>query len=80
MVTGSVQPLEKPQVFQPDGIRWLEHFFRRLGQPTSVRMREPHRACLDCGLVWNNLKPSVLRGVIQREGIVIGLKEQEPEI
>jgi hypothetical protein len=68
------------QLFQPDGIRWLEHIRRRPFQATKVRFPGPYRACVDCGLVWNNLDPGELRGVIRREGIAIGVKKEEPEI
>jgi hypothetical protein len=78
-VTGSVH-LPADKVFQPDGIRLLEHFLKRLGQPTVIRLLGPYRACLDCGLVWNTLSPDELREVIRREGIAIEVKEKEPEI
>ena len=58
----------------------MDHLFRRFGQATAVRLPEPYQACLDCGLVWNNLVPNELRGLLEREGITIGVKEGESEI
>jgi hypothetical protein len=79
-VTGSMLTLGD-QLFQPHGIRWLEHFRRRLFQQNpAARVLGPYRACADCGLVWNDLDPDELRGVIRREGIAIRVKETDPEI
>ncbi len=79
-VTGIVGWYRPDQFFQPVGIRWLEHLVWRFGQPTAVMLPEPSQACLDCGLVWNNLFPNELRMLLNREGITIGVKEQEPDI
>jgi hypothetical protein len=66
--------------FQPDGIRWLERFVRRLGLPTLVRMPVRFRAGLDCGLVWNNPNPKEPHRIVERLGIAIGVKKEEPEL
>ena len=67
--------------FQPDGIRLLEHLRRRLFQPLWVKLRGPSRACLDCGLVWTTtLTLDDLRRIVEREGIVIGVKKEELEL
>jgi len=61
----------------------MAHLLRRFGRPTDVRMPEPYRACLDCGLVWNNLDPGKrrkLREILAREGIAVAGKEVWPEI
>jgi hypothetical protein len=63
------------QYFQPFGTRWLRHLVWRFGQTTDVRMPRPYRACLDCGLVWNELSPEKLRKIIEREGIAVGDEE-----
>ncbi len=79
-VAGLGAGFQRDQFFQPFGIRWLGHLFRRFGQATAVRVPEPYQACLDCGLVWNNLVPDELRGLLEREGITIGVKEKDSEI
>ena len=78
---GAAFPID--QYFQPFGIRWMGHLLRRFGQATDVRMPEPYRACLDCGLVWNDLGPdklSKLREILEREEIAVGGNEKGPEI
>jgi hypothetical protein len=70
----------RDQYFQPFGIHWLGHLVWRFGQATEVRMPEPYRACLDCGLVWNNLRPEKLHIILEREGITVGDQEKGPEI
>jgi hypothetical protein len=65
-VIGDMLTTGSYQEFLPQGIRWLEHFRRRLFHTTIVRFRGPYRACLDCGLVWSNLDPGELRKVIER--------------
>jgi hypothetical protein len=80
IVTGMGAMLLGDQFFQPFGIRWLGHLLRRFGQATAVRLPEPYQACLDCGLVWNNLRPEVLRKLCERERITTGVKEKELEI
>ena len=74
---GAMFPID--QYFQPIGIRWLEHLVRRFGQTTDVRMPGPYRACLDCGLVWNNFHPQKLRKIVEREGITVGDQEKGPD-
>jgi hypothetical protein len=57
--------------------------FRRFCRATDVRMPEPYRACLDCGLVWNHLHPGrrrKLREILVREGIKVASKEVWPEL
>jgi hypothetical protein len=36
-------------------------------------MPEPFRACLDCGLVWNNVRREKLCRILEREGIAFPL-------
>jgi hypothetical protein len=67
--------------FLPNGIRGLEHFRRRLFRTTIAKLTDPARPCLDCDLVWTTTLPrGELLGVIEREGIGIGVKKTEPEI
>src|SRR5262245_33232300 len=80
-VTGHIATSGYSVDFQPDGIRLLEHFRRRLFQTTYVKLDGLARACLECGLVWTTaLSLGNLRSVVEREGITIGLKAEEPEI
>ena len=58
----------------------MGHLLRRFGQATDVRMPEPYRACLDCGLVWNNLYSDKLRKILEREGIAVADKEKGLDI
>jgi hypothetical protein len=78
---GAVVPID--QYFQPFGVHWVDHLLRRFCRATDVRMPEPYRACLDCGLVWNHLHPGnrrKLREIVAREGITVPGKEPWPEI
>jgi hypothetical protein len=59
-------------LFQPDGIHWLRHLFRRFGESTHVRMPDRFRACQACGLIWNSLPPEQLREVLSREAVAVG--------
>jgi hypothetical protein len=80
-VAGYIPTWRGDPEFVPDGIRWLEHFSRRLFQENPVvKLLGPARACLDCGLVWTDLDPGKLRRIIQQEGIAVGGKKEEPEI
>ncbi len=82
IVTGRGAMCPVDQYFQPIGIRWMGHLLRRFGQSTDVRMPEPYRACLDCGLVWNELRPAKLnklREILEREQLIVGGKEKGPE-
>ena len=79
-VIGSIPTESGHAAFQPLGIRWLEHFRRRFFKTTVVRFVGLPRACLGCHLVWGDLPPGELREIIQREGIAIGGKKEEPEI
>jgi hypothetical protein len=79
-VTGRCAKLFVDQYFQPFGIRWLEHLFCRFGRATDVRTPEHYRACLTCGLVWNNLRPEALRQILEREGITVEDNEKGPEL
>jgi hypothetical protein len=76
-VAGKGAGIEIDQYFQPLGIRWVEHLLMRFGRKTAIRLPKPYEACLDCGLVWNNLNPDELRALLQRERIAIGGKETE---
>jgi hypothetical protein len=80
-VTGSIFTTGTHAEFQPDGIRWLEHFRRRLFQTTFVKLKDPARACLDCSLVWSTaLSPRKLREIVEREGIAFGVQKDELNI
>jgi hypothetical protein len=71
------------QFFQPFCIRWMAHLLQRFGRATNVRILEPYRACLNCGLVWNNLRPDKLRKlreILEREEITVGSKAKGPVI
>jgi hypothetical protein len=68
------------QYFQPAGIHWIAHLLLRLGRTTDVRMPEPYRACVDCGLVWNNLRADKLRKILEREGITVEGEKKGSEI
>ena len=74
---GAMFPID--QYFQPFGVRWLGHLVWRFGRTTDVRMPSPYRACLDCGLAWNNLRPEKLRKIIEREGITVGDQGKGPD-
>jgi hypothetical protein len=79
IVTGRGAAFPIDQYFQPFGVHWMGHLLWRFGQRTDIRMPEPYQACLDCGLVWNNLCPDKLRKIVEREGIIVLDKEKEPE-
>jgi hypothetical protein len=71
-VAGWTDPQEQSWLFQPDGIHWLRHLFRRFGESTHVRMPDRFRACQACGLIWNSLPPEQLREVLSREAVAVG--------
>jgi hypothetical protein len=82
-VTGIVHLEETGRFFQPDGIRfrWLPHFLGRFGMSTVVSLRNRYRACIDCGLVWNELNQGDLLRILEREGITaVDIKETEQEL
>lgn len=80
IVTGRGAGFLRDQFFQPFGIRWVGHLLKRFGQATAVWLPEPYQACADCGLVWNNLVPDKLRGLLDREGITVRINEKESEV
>ena len=80
-VIGGISSSETFPHFQPYGIRWLEHFRKRFFQTTCARLKDPARACLDCGLVWTTaFSLGELRRIVEREEITIGLKKEELEL
>jgi hypothetical protein len=84
IVTGIVHQEETGRFFQPDGIRfrWLPFLLLgRFGMSTVVTLRNRYRACIDCGLVWNELNPGDLLKILEREGIIaVETKKTEREL
>ena len=83
IVTGIVHHEDDARFFQPDGIRfrWLPYLIGRFGMSRVVSLRNRYRACIDCGLLWNELNPSDLVKLLEREGLAdVGSQKTELEL